>query len=54
MTKLLVVVVYDVNNKFYLLCLVIVEEETNGNWSCFLDLLIQYVIGGCTGLCIIS
>jgi hypothetical protein len=27
-------------------CFAIVEEEMNNNWSWFLDLLRQYVIGG--------
>jgi hypothetical protein len=31
--KLLIAVAYDMNNKFYLLCFAIVEEETNSNWS---------------------
>ena len=52
--KLLIVVAYDSNNGVYPLCYAIVEEESNSNWRWFLHLLHQYVIGGHTGLCIIS
>ena len=52
--RLLVIVVDDVNNEVYSLFFAIVEEDTNNNWSLFLDLFRQYVIDCHTGLCIIS
>jgi hypothetical protein len=51
--KLLIAVAYDMNNKFYMLCFAIVEEETNSNWSWFLDLLCRCVNEIHTKLCII-
>ena len=33
--KLLIVVVYDLNNGVYPLCYAIVEEESNSNWRWF-------------------
>lgn len=49
----MVAIAYDVKNKVYLLCFAIMGEETNNNWSWFLDLLHQYVIEGQTRFCII-
>jgi hypothetical protein len=52
--KLLVVVAYNMNSGVYPLYFAIVEEETNNNWSCFLDFPRRYMIDSQTGLCIIS
>jgi hypothetical protein len=52
--KLLVVAAYNMHNRVYPLRFDIIKEETNNNWSWFLDLLHQYVIGYYTRLCIIS
>ena len=41
-------------NGVFPLCFAIMEEETNNNWSWFLDLLRRYMIEGQTRLCIIS
>jgi hypothetical protein len=42
------------NSGVYPLYFTIVEEETNNNWSCFLDFPRRYMIDSQTGLCIIS
>jgi hypothetical protein len=54
MTKLLVAIAYDMNNGVFLLYFAIVEEETNSNWSWFLDLFHRYGICSHIGLYIIS
>ena len=52
--KLLVAIAYNMNNGVYPLYFAIVEEETNNNQSCFLDLPHRYMIDSRTKLCIIS